>query len=100
MQSAPSEPLDAIRAAWLRRAAGADSKTDESRPRLVGSSEDLVELDPQRSATDERPVEHGPTGQAAAKAMIDLTGGKGTFVVGNTPGLPDIDARVKGSSIP
>lgn len=40
---------------------------------------------------------HYAGGQAAAKAMIDLTGGKGNYVVvGNTPGLPDIDARVKG----
>lgn len=40
---------------------------------------------------------HYAGGQAAAKAMIGLTGGKGKYVVvGNTPGLPDIDARVKG----
>jgi ribose transport system substrate-binding protein len=40
---------------------------------------------------------HYGGGQAAAKAMTGLTGGKGKYVVvGNTPGLPDIDARVKG----
>lgn len=40
---------------------------------------------------------HYAGGQAAAKAMTGLTGGKGTYVVvGNTPGLPDIDARVAG----
>jgi ribose transport system substrate-binding protein len=36
-------------------------------------------------------------GVAAAKAMTELTGATGTFVaVGMRPGLPDIDARVKG----
>ncbi|SHO64248.1 ribose transport system substrate-binding protein [Pseudoxanthobacter soli DSM 19599] len=36
-------------------------------------------------------------GEAAAKAMNDVAGGDGTFVVvGMRPGLPDIDARVKG----
>jgi ribose transport system substrate-binding protein len=40
---------------------------------------------------------HYAGGQAAARAMTDLTGGTGSFVVvGNTPGLPDIDARVAG----
>ena len=40
---------------------------------------------------------HYAGGQAAAKAMSELTGGSGTYVVvGNTPGLPDIDARVAG----
>jgi ribose transport system substrate-binding protein len=40
---------------------------------------------------------HYAGGQAAAEAMIGLTGGTGTYVVvGNTPGLPDIDARVAG----
>ena len=40
---------------------------------------------------------HYAGGEAAAKAMIGLTGGAGKYVVvGNTPGLPDIDARVKG----
>jgi len=40
---------------------------------------------------------HYAGGQAAAKAMTELTGGTGTYVVvGMTPGLPDIDARVAG----
>jgi ribose transport system substrate-binding protein len=40
---------------------------------------------------------HYAGGQAAAKAMTELTGGTGTYVVvGMTPGLPDIDARVGG----
>ncbi|MBS7540336.1 ABC transporter substrate-binding protein [Ancylobacter lacus] len=36
-------------------------------------------------------------GEAAGKAMGEVAGGEGTFVVvGMRPGLPDIDARVKG----
>jgi ribose transport system substrate-binding protein len=40
---------------------------------------------------------HYAGGQAAAKAMIELTGGAGTYLpVGMTPGLPDQDARIAG----
>jgi len=40
---------------------------------------------------------HYAGGQAAAKAMTELTGGTGSYVVvGLTSGLPDIDARVAG----
>ena len=40
---------------------------------------------------------HYAGGQAAATAITELTGGTGSYVVvGNTPGLPDIDARVAG----
>jgi ribose transport system substrate-binding protein len=41
--------------------------------------------------------DHNAGGAAAAKAMLQLTGGKGsTLVVGLRPGLLDQDARVKG----
>ena len=40
---------------------------------------------------------HHEGGVAAAKAMLELTGGKGKFLaVGMRPGLPDIDGRVNG----
>lgn len=40
---------------------------------------------------------HVAGGVAAAKAMLQLTGGKGKFLaVGMRPGLPDIDGRVRG----
>lgn len=40
---------------------------------------------------------HFQGGVAAAKAMLQLTGGRGTFVdVDMTPGLPDIGARTRG----
>jgi ribose transport system substrate-binding protein len=67
---------------------------------LMAKSVPVVTID----APLDKPVElqsiqsnHYAGGQAAAKAMTQLTGAKGTYVVvGNTPGLPDIDARVKG----
>lgn len=40
---------------------------------------------------------HFAGGEAAAKAMTQLTGGKGEFLaIGMRPGLPDIDGRVNG----